>query len=148
MTKSQLAAMLVTGLAACSAAPKPDPALAAKVATLKAKADADPILAEWTGPFGGVPPWDKAKADQFPAAFQTGLDLLLAEIDVVAQNPEPPTFANVMCSVASAGSMFTVATSVTSTFSRTVNRKKGSHDARTSYVPGGNRIGAEGALLL
>ena len=104
MTKHYAAAvLLVVSCVACATVPRPDPALAEKVSSLKAKADADPMLAEWTGPFGGVPPWDKAKADLFPAAFQTGLDLLLAEVDVIAQNPEPPTFANVIVPLENAG---------------------------------------------
>ena len=28
------------------------------------------ILQKWTGPYDGVPPWDKVKVADFPAAFQ------------------------------------------------------------------------------
>ena len=44
-------------------------AAVAEVARLEAKADQDPLLAAWTGPYGGVPPWDKVKVEAFPAAF-------------------------------------------------------------------------------
>ncbi|HET7503605.1 MAG TPA: M3 family metallopeptidase [Kofleriaceae bacterium] len=66
----------------------------AEVARLTAIADQDPYLAAWSGPHGGVPPWDKLKVEAFPRSFETGLALTLAEIDVIAENPDPPTFAN------------------------------------------------------
>src|SRR5262245_61047394 len=79
------------------------PATTADVATLTAKANNDPILAPWTGPYGGVPPWDRVKADLFPKAFELGLSLLQAEIDVIASSSEPPTFANVFVPLENAG---------------------------------------------
>jgi peptidyl-dipeptidase Dcp len=75
----------------------------AEVARLEAEADRDPLLAAWTGPYGGVPPWDKVKAELFPAAFQKGLALLAAEVDAVAQSPEPPTFANTVAALQDTG---------------------------------------------
>ena len=80
--------------------PVKDPSLAAfekakaEVERLKKTADADVLLAAWPGPYGGVPPWDKVQLDNFPAAFTNGLALQQAEIDVIANNPEPATFAN------------------------------------------------------
>ena len=83
------------------AAPEPKPAVPSKqaaamaeVARLTALADKDPYLVAWTGPYGGVPPWDKLKVEAFPKAFELGLALSLAEVDVIAENPEPATFAN------------------------------------------------------
>ena len=89
--------------------PPPDPGLAAyekakaEVTRLRAEAEKDVMLAPWEGPYGGVPPWDKVKIDAFPAAFATGLALLAAEVDVIANNPEPPTFANTMAALEDAG---------------------------------------------
>ena len=84
---------------ACGSSQKPNPELA----KLKAQADANPMLAVWSGPHGGVPPWDRAKAELFPAAFETGLALLLAEIDTIANNSAPPTFGNVIVPLEDAG---------------------------------------------
>lgn len=85
--------------------PNQDPhrAALAEVARLRALADKDPMLAEWTGPYGGVPPWDKVKAELFPKAFETGLALLLAEVEAIAQNPEPPSFDNTLGALEDAG---------------------------------------------
>ncbi len=66
----------------------------AEVERLTARANQDPYLAPWTGPHGGVPPFDKLAADAFPRAFELGLALQLAEIEAIAQNPEPPSFEN------------------------------------------------------
>jgi peptidyl-dipeptidase Dcp len=75
----------------------------AEVERLKAVADADPLLAPWTGPYGGVPPWDKVSADKFPKVFETSLALMLAEVDVIAENPDPPTFDNTFVAMEDAG---------------------------------------------
>jgi peptidyl-dipeptidase Dcp len=66
----------------------------AEVERLKKVADANVLLAAWPGPYGGVPPWDKVQLAEFSGAFTTGLALQQAEIDMIANNPEPPTFAN------------------------------------------------------
>ena len=78
-------------------------AAVAEVAKLTARADGNPMLAAWSGPYGGVPPWDRVKAESFPAAFELGLSLLLAEVAAVAENPEPPTFSNVIAALEDAG---------------------------------------------
>lgn len=52
------------------------------------------ILQQWTGPYDGVPPWDEVKVADFPAAFQTTMDKVKAEVDAVRDNPEPATFEN------------------------------------------------------
>jgi peptidyl-dipeptidase Dcp len=94
-----------------AAAPDPKPAkpaskleaARAKVAQLTALTDQDPFLAAWTGPYGGVPPWDKLKVEAFPKAFELGLALELAEIDAIAENPEPATFENTFIPLENSG---------------------------------------------
>ena len=97
----------MTSLSLLSSCGSPDAAAhkqaVAKVAELKTKADADPMLTAWTGPWGGVPPWDKAKAEAFPPAFETGLALVTAEVDEIATNPEAPTFQNTIAALEDAG---------------------------------------------
>ena len=100
ITKRHFAVVFTLALTlGCGTSQTPDPELA----KLKAQADANPILAPWSGPHGGVPPWDVAKADRFPAAFTTGLALLLAEVDAIANNPESPRFDNVIVPLENAG---------------------------------------------
>ncbi|MER5170983.1 M3 family metallopeptidase [Thioclava kandeliae] len=55
----------------------------------------NPLLADWTGPFS-LPPFAQMEDDQFGPAIETGLTVARANIAVIAANPEPPTFANVI----------------------------------------------------
>ncbi|MBP9756094.1 MAG: M3 family peptidase, partial [Phenylobacterium sp.] len=57
-------------------------------------ADADLLSAPWTGPYGGVPPFDKVKVADFAPAIEAAMAAELAEVEAIAANPEPPTFAN------------------------------------------------------
>jgi peptidyl-dipeptidase Dcp len=61
------------------------------------------LLKKWTGPYDGVPPWDQVKPAQFSEAFQFGIDEMLREIDVIANNPEYPSFENTIETMEKAG---------------------------------------------
>jgi len=74
-----------------------------EVARLAAEADQNVLLAAWTGPYGGVPPWDHAQAAAFPAAFELGIALQAAEVNAIANNPAAPTFANTIEAMQSSG---------------------------------------------
>ena len=54
----------------------------------------NPLIAPWTGPYGGVPPWDKVKPELFPAAFEAALAERRQDYERIANNPARPTFAN------------------------------------------------------
>ncbi|MEL6167367.1 MAG: M3 family metallopeptidase [Pseudomonadota bacterium] len=53
----------------------------------------NPLLDDWTTPFG-LPPFDRISDDDFSPAVDQTLDRARTEIDRIAQNPEAPTFAN------------------------------------------------------
>ena len=63
----------------------------------------NPLLAPWTGPYGGVPPWDKVKPELFPAAFEAALAERKQDYDRIANNPAKPTFANTFVPMQNAG---------------------------------------------
>ncbi|TBV26048.1 M3 family peptidase [Meridianimaribacter sp. CL38] len=52
------------------------------------------LLQEWTGPYQGVPAFDKMKVEDIKEAMETGMELGLKDIEAIANNPEPPTFEN------------------------------------------------------
>ena len=54
----------------------------------------NPMLAEWTGPYEGVPPWDKMDPELFPDAFTRAMAEVKAEVQAVIDNPAAPTFEN------------------------------------------------------
>jgi len=95
-----LAGSAVLLLAGCAAVPAAEP-----VATASAEPQPSPgasavavpdnvLLAEWTGFSGGVPPWDKVKVGDFPAAFAFAINEQRREVRAIADNPEAPTFVN------------------------------------------------------
>src|SRR6476620_1075189 len=55
------------------------------------------------GPYAGVPPWDKVTPAKLKTAMLEGIELRRAEIAAIADNPEPPTFANTMVAQQMAG---------------------------------------------
>jgi peptidyl-dipeptidase Dcp len=65
------------------------------------------LLAEWTGPHGGVPPWDQAQPALFPEAFQTAIDARRAEIQAIVATPEPATFDNTFVPLQNSGRQLT-----------------------------------------
>lgn len=52
------------------------------------------LLNEWTGPYDGVPPWDKVKVSEFPAAFQAAMKASKDEFEAMLEKPEAITFEN------------------------------------------------------
>jgi len=70
------------------------PATAQPAAAPAAAVSSNILLQDWKGPYDGVPPWDQVKPELFPEALQTGIDEMLRENDVIANNPAKPTFAN------------------------------------------------------
>ncbi|MDP2470471.1 MAG: M3 family metallopeptidase [Candidatus Palauibacterales bacterium] len=61
------------------------------------------LLAEWTGPYGGVPAFDKMDLADLKPALEKGMQLELAEVDAIATNPEPPTFENTIVALEGVG---------------------------------------------
>lgn len=63
----------------------------------------NPLLKKWTGPYGGVPAFDAYKVSDFKPAIQFAIQEKLNEIDVIANNPEAPTFENTIASLERSG---------------------------------------------
>ncbi|HUP64895.1 MAG TPA: M3 family metallopeptidase [Thermoanaerobaculia bacterium] len=57
-------------------------------------AAANPLLREWSGPYGGIPPFDQIEVAHFEPALEVAMAENLAEIDRIASNSAPPTFEN------------------------------------------------------
>ena len=61
------------------------------------------LLAPWSGPYGGVPPFAVAKVEQFQPALEAAMAEQLAEIERIAGNPAPADFANTIAALEGAG---------------------------------------------
>lgn len=62
----------------------------------------NPLLETWDTPHG-VPPYDAIRPEHFVPAFETALARQQAELDQIADNPEPPTFDNTVARFEAAG---------------------------------------------
>ena len=70
-------------------------------------ADVAVLLADWTGPYGGQPPFNKVKVAAFEPALTAAMTQYLTEIEAIASNPEPPTFDNTIAAQERSGKPFT-----------------------------------------
>ncbi|SFN78736.1 peptidyl-dipeptidase Dcp . Metallo peptidase. MEROPS family M03A [Salegentibacter flavus] len=61
------------------------------------------LLAEWEGPYAGVPAFDKMEVDLVKPAMEKAMEMHLAEIDEIASNPEAATFENTIVPMEKAG---------------------------------------------
>lgn len=100
LTTSLIAASVVLTLAACSPAPE----TADTITTDAQASNENVLLAEFAGPYGGVPAFDKMDLSLLKDALTTGMDLSLADYEAIANNPEPANFANTIAQMERAGS--------------------------------------------
>lgn len=61
------------------------------------------LIAEWTGPYGGVPAFDRLDLADLRPALEEGMGRELAEIDAIARDPAPPTFENTIAALEDVG---------------------------------------------
>lgn len=61
------------------------------------------LLKPWVGPYGGVPPWKQVDVSEFESAFDSAIEITRAEIEAIANNPEPATFANTIIAMEQSG---------------------------------------------
>ena len=61
------------------------------------------LLADFTGPYDGVPQWDKVSPALFDEAFAFAIDEQRREIAAITANPAAPTFANTIVPYEKAG---------------------------------------------
>jgi peptidyl-dipeptidase Dcp len=107
-TLSRTALLLCLGSAACAKAPTTDtvtPDLAATPTKPPAAAPEhdNPLLAEWAGPYGGVPAFDRMDLALLEPAMRRAIELHLAEIEAIASDPAAPTFDNTIVALERAG---------------------------------------------
>ena len=67
------------------------------------RAQANPLMQLWAGPYGGVPPFDRVKVADFTPAIDAALAEQLREIDAIANSKAAPTFANTLAALEGAG---------------------------------------------
>ncbi len=116
LRRSFLASAGAAAIAGASGLSAPGKALAASPA-------ANPLLQDWSGPHGGVPPFDRVDVALFPAAFQAAMDQHRAEIRRIADNPEPPSFENTLAALEDSGRAYNRVGAVWGVYASTFNSK-------------------------
>ena len=68
-----------------------------------AAAPQDTLLQPWSGPYGGVPPFDRASPALLGPALEAGMAAHLAELERIANDPAPPSFENTIAAMERSG---------------------------------------------
>ena len=71
----------------------------------------NPFYKEWSTPFQ-TPPFDEIKIDYYLPAFEEGIRLQKAEVDVIINNTKKPTFVNTIEAMEKSGKLLTKVSSV------------------------------------
>jgi peptidyl-dipeptidase Dcp len=95
--------LFLVGVSAAALLGVPLMAMAATPKAATAPAFASPLLAPWTGPYGGYPRFDKVKVADFKPAIEEAMALNRREVRAIADNPAPPTFKNTIEALERAG---------------------------------------------
>jgi len=66
----------------------------------------NPLLSPWQGAYGGVPPFDRIRVEHFKPALEAGMESLLQDVERIANDPAPPTFANTIEALERSGRTF------------------------------------------
>jgi peptidyl-dipeptidase Dcp len=82
---------------------------------------ANPLLAPWNGPHGGLPPFDQVRLEDFRPAVAAAMAENLREIETIASNPAPPTFDNTLLPLERAGHTLNRVMAVYGVWSSTMN---------------------------
>jgi len=61
------------------------------------------LLEAWEGPYGGVPPFDRVRVEDFEPALEEAMASMTAEVERIADNPDDPTFENTIEAMERAG---------------------------------------------
>ena len=73
-----------------------------RVADAAALAD-NPAYAAWTGPYGGVPAWDRIRVGHLKPALLQAMSDQRENVRRIAANPAEPTFANTIAAFEASG---------------------------------------------
>jgi peptidyl-dipeptidase Dcp len=90
-------------------------------AVAAAEPAANPLLRAWSGPWGGVPPFDRARTADLGPALEAGIAANLTELERIADDPAAPTFENTIAAMERSGRLLDRAATVYGVFSSTLN---------------------------
>lgn len=99
---SALALAVVLSLSACS--PKPEQATAESPQSSTQQVEFEnPLLAEFSGPYEGVPAFDKMDLEYLKPALEKGMALAMEDYAAITANTDPANFVNTIVAMEKAG---------------------------------------------
>jgi peptidyl-dipeptidase Dcp len=81
----------------------------------------NPLLSPWTGPYGGVPPFDQVQVADLQPALEAAMAQQLAEVERIANDPAAPTFENTIAAMERTGRTLDRVHTVYGIYSSTLN---------------------------
>jgi peptidyl-dipeptidase Dcp len=104
MSKTYLAAggIALLALNACASAQHQENRTVSAATPSEARAD-NPLLAAWSGPYGGVPGFAGVRVEHFKPALEAAMAESRSEIAAIAESPEPPSLQNTSEALEDAG---------------------------------------------
>ncbi|HUH93710.1 MAG TPA: M3 family metallopeptidase [Casimicrobiaceae bacterium] len=96
------------------------------MATDMAMADpqTEPLLADWTGPHGGFPPFDRVDVEGFKPAIMKAMGWTRAEIAAIADNGAAADFDNTLAALEDSGRAYKRATQIFRIYTSTLNDER------------------------
>jgi peptidyl-dipeptidase Dcp len=82
------------------------PALAQPASPANGTSAENPLLTPWTGPYDGLPPFDRVEVPHFQPALEAAMAENLAEVEAIANDSAAPTFENTIAAMERAGGTF------------------------------------------
>ncbi len=71
---------------------------------VQAGSNTNPLLQPWTGPYNGIPPFDKIKVSDFKPAMESAIEENRNEIKMLVENKDVPSFKNTIEGMEKTGS--------------------------------------------
>lgn len=84
-------------------------------------AEENPLLAPWSGPHGGVPPFDKVESPLLGPALEHSMECYRQDIRRIAEDISDPTFENTIVALEEAGKEFDQVSRLFEVFASTMN---------------------------
>ncbi len=123
ITRTGALALAATAAACATVQNETDTAAAPSTAATAAApaAAGNPLLAPWTGPYGGIPPFERVEVAQFRPALEAAMAEQLAELERITSNREAPTFENTVAAFERSGGALDRVSAIYGVWSSTMN---------------------------
>jgi peptidyl-dipeptidase Dcp len=79
------------------------------------------LLQPWTGPYGGVPQWNLVRAEEMMPAFTEAIARSQAEVQAIAEDPDPASFENTIVALERSGKTLNRLSSIFGVYTSNLN---------------------------